>query len=424
MSPDSRFKRLAFGTASCFLLLVGVLLNIPQMYLMAVAVSLIPLVYWIIGIFLLRGISCTRVAPSTCDRGQRIKVELFLTNETQFSKFYIRALDKLPRWVKFDGYDRNDGGILLNLHQHETAKLSYYVRPLKRGRQIIGPAKVSNPDLIGLSNYARIVGGTEEILVFPEAYSVSPQFMTGGSANGWMDQENAPARGAGSDFQGVRQYQTGDELRRVNWKTTARTGSLAVTEFAMGYVNDITIALDLSAGSYVSGGEFVEFAFETAIEIAASLALSGLRQGGAVDLITNGNLDLIKSPLRGAESSSIVMTALALVEYSDHGLLSKTLTEHSGSDVHISSLFVVTGLSPDNAHLNASLEGIRRSHSNVRPVVFWVDCTSFEVSHNFRLGAAVDANGVMPEIYEGTVGQNILIRPQTRLRDLFARSPS
>jgi uncharacterized protein (DUF58 family) len=421
MTPDSRLKRLSLGTASIFLLIVGTLLGIPQMYLMAVAISLIPVVYWFIGFFLLRGITCVRKMPGSCQRGDRVKIELIVTNTGVFPRFYIRAFDRLPRWVRFEGYETAVGTILLNLRQNEQAKLTYYVQPMLRGVQNIGPTKISNPDLIGLSSYSTLVGGTDTMLVYPEVLPVSSRFLSGGASHGWMDQENAATKGTGTDFQGVREYRQGDDLRRVNWKTTARTGLLAVTEYALGYVNHIAVALDLSASSYGATEQSFNAAFETAVEIAASLAVAALRNGSSVLMLANGNLQSVNGPLRGIESIQSLLTALALVESNSDEPLSQVVDRFSYSSDHDRSLIIVSGKSSMEGPIAESLQGIRRLSGGGMPLCFDVNSESFNITSPYSYYKDSTSKPMPPTMYEGVVGRNIIIRPETDLRELFAR---
>ncbi len=419
MSSDSRIKRLALATASIFLLIVGALLGVSQMYLMAVAISLIPLVFWFVGLFLQRGVFCERVMPATAERGERVKVELYLRNASMFPKFYVRAVDHLPRWVKFDG-DADESSMILYLAAGETAKVVYFIRPFRRGQQAIGPTKITNPDLIGLSNYSRTINASGELLVLPEVIPINVQFLSGGASQGWRDQENATTRGIGTDFQGVREYQIGDDLRRVNWKTTARTGKLAVTEYALGYANDITLALDLDSRSYGDVDQNLNSAFETAIEIAASVTAAALRQGSSVQIITNGDLKSLESPLSGSDDTIAVLTQLALAAPKEYGSLAEVISRYELSNRHIRSLIVITGARPYDGALNVALESYRKT-SGTLAMIFWIDIQSFNVRVPFTFLGASDYKKTSPTVYENIVGKNIVIGPESDLHDLFSR---
>ena len=76
----------------------------------------------------------------------------------------------------------------------------------------------------------------------------------------------AHARGAGREFYGIRPYQTLDDARHVDWKSTARTGALQVREFAADDKPPVEIHFDRRIPR---GGEA---AFEDLVRQCASFA--------------------------------------------------------------------------------------------------------------------------------------------------------
>jgi len=68
----------------------------------------------------------------------------------------------------------------------------------------------------------------------------------------------------------TREYRSGDSLRQIHWRSTARLGELVVKEFAEEDQPSLTVALDLETTSSVGQGKFSTF--ETAIRLAASLS--------------------------------------------------------------------------------------------------------------------------------------------------------
>jgi uncharacterized protein (DUF58 family) len=75
--------------------------------------------------------------------------------------------------------------------------------------------------------------------------------------------------GVGTQVVGTREYRTGDSLRQVHWRSTARTGKLVIKEFAEEDQPSLGVVLDLETSSSVGRGKYSTF--ETAVRIAASL---------------------------------------------------------------------------------------------------------------------------------------------------------
>lgn len=91
---------------------------------------------------------------------------------------------------------------------------------------------------------------------------------------GAHDGRGAPV--GGDQVRGIREWRTGDSPRDVHWRSTARTGSLVVTERAEPARGTLVI---LAVGTYG------ELAFEAAVAEAAALAAVQLRRGSNVSLV-------------------------------------------------------------------------------------------------------------------------------------------
>jgi uncharacterized protein (DUF58 family) len=95
-----------------------------------------------------------------------------------------------------------------------------------------------------------------------------------------------PARlgGSGTDFWGVREYQPGDPLRRLDWRRTARHPHQFFTkEYEQEEIADVGLILDARAKTDLQKGE--DSLFEHSLHATASLAEMFLHQGNRVSLL-------------------------------------------------------------------------------------------------------------------------------------------
>jgi len=79
-------------------------------------------------------------------------------------------------------------------------------------------------------------------------------------------------RGRGHDLYSIRDYQTSDSARHVDWKASARTGSLQVREFAREDERRVLLVLDPAIPSEGQSRESREEIFERGVALCASLA--------------------------------------------------------------------------------------------------------------------------------------------------------
>ena len=90
-------------------------------------------------------------------------------------------------------------------------------------------------------------------------------------------------RGRGLEFDEVRAYQPGDDVRSIDWHTTARTGSVQIKQHVEERCLTVMLAVDLSAsGDFASGPQSKR---ELAAELAAVLALSAVLNNDRVGLL-------------------------------------------------------------------------------------------------------------------------------------------
>jgi len=90
-------------------------------------------------------------------------------------------------------------------------------------------------------------------------------------------------KGRGMDFDAVRPYAVGDDIRSIDWNVTARTGDPFIKRFREERELKIMLAIDISnSGEFGSVGSSKR---EYAAEIGAILAFSALKNNDKVGLI-------------------------------------------------------------------------------------------------------------------------------------------
>ena len=90
-------------------------------------------------------------------------------------------------------------------------------------------------------------------------------------------------KGRGMDFDEVREYLPGDEVRTIDWNVTARAGHPFVKKYTEERELNILLLVDISAsGNFGSGKQSKR---ELAAEVASLLALSAIRNSDKVGLL-------------------------------------------------------------------------------------------------------------------------------------------
>lgn len=155
----------------------------------------------------------------------------------------------------------------------ERLALSYALLPSRRGRWPLGPALVHTSEPLGVLWSDTDVGPAELIPVWPAIVDLSA---TAGALMGHSDRVVLGARSPAPDDAALREYRDGDDLRRVHWPSSARTGTMQVRSDERAGRRPATVLLDTPVAAE---------ALEWSISAAASIAVSVLGSGHPVRLL-------------------------------------------------------------------------------------------------------------------------------------------
>jgi uncharacterized protein (DUF58 family) len=105
-------------------------------------------------------------------------------------------------------------------------------------------------------------------------------------------------KGRGMEFEDVRPYVPGDEIRRIDWNVTARSGQPYIKEFREERELTLVIVADISASMYFGGSEVNKRRLMA--RLAGALAFAAVRSGDRVGLLKFSNgVDLWLPPRKG-----------------------------------------------------------------------------------------------------------------------------
>jgi uncharacterized protein (DUF58 family) len=149
-----------------------------------------------------------------------------------------------------------------------SADLSFTVAATELGRHRWPLQPVSIQGALGLADWIRRLPLDLESRSVPDAYgagNVGTTTARGGS------RADARVRGSGSEFRGLRSYVPGDPPGIIDWKSTARRGTVLVRESEAEQHLEIVVVLDAGRGSRLSFGELS--ALGHAANVTARLAV-------------------------------------------------------------------------------------------------------------------------------------------------------
>jgi uncharacterized protein (DUF58 family) len=252
-----------------------------------------------------------------------------------------------------------------------TLRARFVLRGVPRGRYAFADARAVVEDPLGLERARAVVPGAGALLVYPRLVELGSLFSESG-AQLPEGRRLLLRRPTGFDFHSVRDYEQGESLRRVHWRTTARRGQLMVKELEDAPRDEVAIVLDASPASVA--GRPPDSSFDAQVRAAGSLLQAHARHGRRAVLAVN---DAELNTLRVGSSEGDWRRALELlasVEPTGRTPLAALLSAEGSAAVRALELTVVTG-ELSKALVDRLIERVlsRRACSLV-----YVDCATFD----------------------------------------------
>ena len=276
------------------------------MFLLAYGGLTVLAMSWAIGRRPLPLVGVRASARSRRREGETISMDVTLTAERRLNTFILE--EQVPVSL-----GQNARIPVASLEPGESVEHSYRLTCWRRGVYQLGPLVARWGDPFGFTE-------REAVLCEPFEFLVHPSTETGRDRPFTRLWEDPPVRPptskpwpSGMEFYGMREYQPGDDIRRVVWRAYARTRQLLVREAEQGVTDHIIIVIDGDRANH-SAGDYSE-SFETGIRAAASLAEWHLKEGFSVTLEANGRR--LIGPVRGPNANLKVLDELARLELED-----------------------------------------------------------------------------------------------------------
>jgi uncharacterized protein (DUF58 family) len=250
---------------------------------------------------------------------------------------------------------------------HWQRTIEYPLLGRARGHYRTGPLMVRTTDPFGLVQLDRTFTATSEVVVTPQVFDLS---RAAGGGSGGSAGEARPRRigVVGTDDVLVREYRQGDDVRRIHWRSTARSGELMVRREEQALDPSTTVLLDSRAGAHAGRG--VQHSLEWAVSAVASVGLRLTDDGYAIEVVTSDG------PLQGAGAApgpvaaDVLLRQLTDLQPSPTRGLSRLMNGAAGEHGDQLVVAVLGRLTPEEAY---AVAGLRRSRATGLAMLLDVD---------------------------------------------------
>jgi uncharacterized protein (DUF58 family) len=294
--------------------------------------------------------------------GDDIAVDLVLTHPGPVRPGAVRVVDRLARI----------GALEATLRRRSDGTLGgrYVIPAVPRGRYRFETSNAVVEDPFRLERADVQLTGAGALLVLPRIVELDALFSESGS-HALEGRRLLLRRPTGFDLHSVREYERGESLRKVHWRSTARRGQLMVKELEDAPRDEVAVLLDASSSAVA--GTPPDSSFDVQVRAAGSLLNAHARRGRRALLVVNG-LDPTTQRLRdaGGEWRS-ALELLAAAEPTGTTPAAALLADESAAATRALDLAVVT------AQLTPALVErlVQRAFSRRGVSVVYVDAPTF-----------------------------------------------
>ena len=296
------------------------------------------------------GISRT-ATPVRLRVGTPARVDLRLSNQAKRSTPVLRLRDEVEG-------TRAATLMLAPIPQASDATVAYRLPTRRRGHLSVGPLDLTFEDPFGLTRSIVRASRAITLTVHAELIELEALQAVAGRDPTADQQKRRTLASGGSEFFALRPYVNGDELRRVHWRATARTGELVVKQEERPRTGRVTVLLDQQQRSYSDEG------FERAVSAALSTLHAAWKSDDALRFATSGTSRY--ADIRSRGELDAIDEQLALTSPTDTASLITSIDE-LGKVGHGGTLVVITGRS--STDLGRAIDNAQRSFGTILTVV-------------------------------------------------------
>jgi uncharacterized protein (DUF58 family) len=205
-----------------------------------------------------------RVTPERARPGQPVTVSIDVVNGGSRAAPLLLLEERLPA-----GLVGGNRFALRGIEAGGRRDASLTLRAARRGRYWVGPMEVSIVDPFCLARARSVAVGRTSFLVHPGAEQLALPRTAGDRRSSALSALRQPTGARGEDFYTLREYVEGDDLRKIHWTSTAKSGRYMIRQEETPWQTRATLLVDDRGAVHDGWGG--QSSFERAVEAAASL---------------------------------------------------------------------------------------------------------------------------------------------------------
>jgi len=170
--------------------------------------------------------SALRIAPHRLSNGDENKIELSVKNDFNFP-VHIDIIDELPAQFQMREWKRK-----MSLKPRQQKKIFWKIKPLERGEYHFGNIHLFVSTPLKLISRRFTTQASITVPVYPAFLQLhNYELFSGTVLNSESGNQRMRKIGQSMEFEQIKEYVSGDDIRSLNWKASARKGGLMANSF-------------------------------------------------------------------------------------------------------------------------------------------------------------------------------------------------
>ncbi|MCO4768591.1 MAG: DUF58 domain-containing protein [Deltaproteobacteria bacterium] len=301
-------------------------------------------------------LTATRVLPLSMAADAWNTVRLEVLNEAGARR--VEFFDHPPEDCALEGLPRT-----VDIPGSEKLAMEYRVRPRVRGQRDFGRCQALVHGRLGLLRRTHWLAEAEQVKVYPNVQQVARYALLAMADKlGQLGIVRRRRRGEGLEFEQRREYRSGDLIRQIDWKATARHRKLISREYEDERNQQIVFLLD--CGRRMRAVDDGVAHFEHVLNAVLLLGHVAIKQGDSVGLMTFSGEERWLPPVRGPVGMSAILnrvydlqTSTEPADYRDAAKRLMTRQRRRSMVILVSNL-----RDEDSSELRPALATLRQRH--------------------------------------------------------------
>lgn len=202
-----------------------------------------PLLFnWRMVVRSMKWLHISRQLPSRCEVGQPIRVRITIENQSSATCWMATAIDgvqkaKQPRRQQVEVWFPQIPG-------HSTTLAAYRIVFSQRGKYRLGPLRVVSRFPFGLLRCTVNHTQRSQIIVWPRIGQLTRSWRRLLQGDRIGAQHSQGRRGNDGEFYALRPFASGDSLRMIHWRSTAKVGEPMVRQTERLELPEVSLVID------------------------------------------------------------------------------------------------------------------------------------------------------------------------------------